>query len=91
MFIILNLRVFISDYTRIHNVVGIKNTHFQSSKRNNQTLRIKKNPLQRAISKYAPVHWFWEDGRLIRINKKYAVSNVSGFVWTGPLCKINTQ
>ena len=54
---ILNSRVFIWDYTRIHDVVDIKNTHFQSSTRNNQTRRIQKNPLRRGVSKYA-VHWF---------------------------------
>ena len=71
---ILNSRVFIWDYSRIHDVVDIKNTHFQSSTRNNQTRRIQKNPLRRGVSKYA-VHWF-------RRKKKYAVSKVSGFVWT---------
>ena len=54
---ILNSRVFIWDYSRIHDVVDIKNTHFQSSTRNNQTRRIQKNPLRRGVSKYA-VHWF---------------------------------
>ena len=54
---ILNSRVFIWDYTRIHDVVDIKNTHFQSSTRNNQTRRIQKNLLRRGVSKYA-VHWF---------------------------------
>ena len=54
---ILNSRVFIWHYTRIHDVVDIKNTHFQSSTRNNQTRRIQKNPLRRGVSKYA-VHWF---------------------------------
>ena len=54
---ILNSRVFIWDYNRIHDVVDIKNTHFQSSTRNNQTRRIQKNPLRRGVSKYA-VHWF---------------------------------
>ena len=54
---ILNSRVFIWDYSRIHDVVDIKNTHFQSSTRNNQTRRIQKNPLRRGVSQYA-VHWF---------------------------------
>lgn len=65
---ILNSRVFIWDYTRVHDVVDIKNTHFQSSTRNNQTRRIQKNPLRRGVSKYA-VHWFHVDGRLIRRKK----------------------
>ena len=48
---ILNLKVFIWDWSRVYDVADFRNVRFQSSTRIHQTRRIKKDPLWRPVSK----------------------------------------
>ena len=73
-------------WTRLHNVSFSENIMFRMSTLIRSLGELKKeNPFVRAISKGwgfgERIHWFGVEGRPIRI-QIYAVSKISGFVWT---------